>query len=125
MSGCQFDLFSRSIESDVDRLPAAIAEALAQSLGEPALRHLLAHSTTASVRRFTLAATLICEAMTNWDGTHKAAAQLARAAEFYRNAFGELAGAAGLVERSAFNPTHARRLQREAFHRARDRSGPG
>lgn len=125
MSGAQFDLFSRSIESDVDRLPPAIADVLAQSLGESALRHLLAHSTTASGRRFTLAAKLIYEAMTNWDGTHKTAAQLARAAEFYGNAFGELAGAAGLVEQAAFSAIDARRLQRAAFHRARDRSGPG
>jgi|SRR6476661_6522434 len=125
MRGSQFDLFSGSIESDADRLPPAVAEVLAQSLGGPAVRHLLTHGTTASVRRFTFAAKLICEAMTNWDGTHKTAAQLARAAEFYRSAFGELAGAAGLAERSAFDPTHARRLQREAFHRAKDRSRAG
>jgi hypothetical protein len=121
MSHSQIDLFSRPTEGDVERLPLPIAKLLAQTLGELGLRHLLANSATASVRRFALAAKLLCEAMNGWDGTHKTAAQLARAAEFYKSAFEELEGAAGLVKRTAFNPIGARRSQRAAFHRARNR----
>jgi hypothetical protein len=115
MSSSQVDLFSRATGGDVGRLPLPIAKILAQTLGELALRHLLANSATASARRFTLAAKLLCAAMDSWDGTHKTASQLARAAEFYKSAFGELEGATRLVKRTAFSSAGARRSQRAAF----------
>ena len=58
------------------------------------MRRLVAFHSPA-VHQFALAATLLNEAMSNWDGSPKAVSRLAKAATFYRESLAEVEPAAG------------------------------
>ena len=96
-------------------LPAHVAAFLAQRLGESAMRRLVAFHRPA-VRQFALAATLMNEAMSNWDGSLKAASRLAKAASFYRKSLADVERAAGSAVEAKARAIRARRSQRVAFH---------
>ena len=70
-----------------------------------------------AVHQFALAATLLNEAMNNWDGSLKAASRLAKAASFYRESLAEIERIAGSAVEAKARAIRARRSQRIAFHK--------
>ena len=97
-------------------LPARVDAFLAQRLGESATRRLVARHRPA-VNQFALAATLLNEALNNWDGSLKAASRLAKAASFYRESLAAIERAAGSTGDAKARAIRARRSQRIAFHK--------